>query len=111
MSKTNVKELIICIVAFVLLLLAITTNVFADNAIDLMNDLSNNKANNTNINTNTNKNTSTNKNTNKNKNTNTNKNVNAMPDTGLDSSGLVIVAICGVSTLYAYKKIRDYKNI
>jgi len=31
-----------------------------------------------------------------------------LPDTGVDYSIVFIIAICGVSAMYAYKKIRDY---
>ena len=30
------------------------------------------------------------------------------PQTGLDNSIVFIIAICGISALYAYKKIKDY---
>ena len=53
--------------------------------------------------TNTVTNTTTNTNTNKN-------NTTAMPNTGVDYSVVFIIAICGISAIYAYKKISDYKN-
>ena len=43
---------------------------------------------------------------------NTNKTNNTTPtthaDAGLDQSVLLIIAICGISAVYAYKKIREY---
>lgn len=122
MSKT--KELIICIISIVTLVLAITTNVFATD--DLNSLLSNNNAtaennqfenigeNTTNTTNNTN-NTNTSNNINNTINNitanNTNNNSNAttsIPYTGINYSVIVIIAICGVSAIYAYKKIRDY---
>ncbi|MCI8471253.1 MAG: hypothetical protein HFJ35_07370 [Clostridia bacterium] len=76
-------------------------------------DTNNTNTNNTNRNTNTN-NTNTNTNTNR---TNTNNsssyNNTNLPKTGVESSipVAVLVVIFGVSTVYAYKKIRDYKDI
>lgn len=119
MSKT--KELIICIISIIVLCLAIATNVFATETPDLNSLMANNNTennnfeqigeatNNTNINTNTNVNTNTNTNINANINANTNTNTTkSIPYTGIDYSVIVIIAICGVSAVYAYKKIRDY---
>ncbi len=111
MSKK--KELIIFIISIVALVLAITTTVFATDGAQDLNSLlgdTNNTSNNnsfeqipsTTNNTNTNTNTT-------NTNTNTNNNAtNTIPYTGVDYSVIVIIAICGVSAVYAYKKIRDY---
>lgn len=115
MSKT--KELIICLISIVALILTITTNVFAQDINALLNDSTNNDAfanieenNSTNSN-----NTATNSikaNTTNTNNTNVaNNNVNktaTIPYTGIDYSVVVIIAICGISAVYAYKKIRDY---
>ncbi len=119
MSKT--KELIICIISIIALILAVTTTVFAtedlnslmgnatnteNNDFQQIEDTTNNTNNNNNTNTNTNTNASATTN-----NTNTNSNVNktaTIPYTGIDYSVLLIIAICGVSAVYAYKKIRDY---
>ena len=124
MSKEKIIELIVCILAIAVLVLSITSNVFATDADDLLGETTSNKNTNTNQNipevNNTNKNTNTNtnknntnvNNTNKNNtNNNTNKNVTAMPNTGVDYSVITIITICGISTVYAYKKIRDYKNV
>lgn len=109
MFKTKKKELIICIMTIVALLFTIRTTFAADT----INELNNTGANNTNTyNTmpnNTPANTNTNRNTNTNTNKNTNKNTNTtLPQTGIDSSMVFIIAICGISAIYAYKKIRDY---
>ena len=112
MSKT--KELIICIISIAVLILAAATNVFATDLEALtgnVNETNENEFqqitdsdNNTNVNTtagtiNVNDNTNTN---------NTNNTVESIPYTGVNYSVIVIIAICGVSAIYAYKKIRDY---
>ena len=119
MSKA--KELIICIIAIIALVLTITTSAFATEGTPDINSLmtNNNTEENNNFeeigettnNTNTNTNTNTNVNTNTNINANVNNNTNtttAIPYTGIDYSVVIIIAICGVSAIYAYKKIRDY---
>lgn len=73
----------------------------------------------TNTNTNTNKNTNTNNtNTNTNKNTNsssyTNTNTNTLPKTGIESSQSVMLLVAGIATVsavFAYKKMRDYRDL
>ena len=63
-------------------------------------------------NTNNSTNNTTNNSTNRVNNTvnNATRNTTTMPNTGVDYSILFIVAVCGVSAIYAYKKISDYKN-
>ena len=132
MIKISTKELIICIIAIVALVLTLTTNVFAttpslndllsdantanefntipeDNNTtgnNTLNNTANNAVNNT-VNNSVN-NTATNNNVVKN---NTNRNNTTIPDAGLDQSIVFIIAIFGISAVYAYKKIRDYKNV
>ena len=68
-------------------------------------------ANNTTTN-NTVRNTATNNTTNNT--SKTNNNVNTLPKTGLsDTNGIValIVVVCGVSAIYSYKKVNDYKKL
>ncbi len=86
------------------------------------NDLFNNTNTNTNaaVNTNTNSNTARNTNTNTNTNSNTTRNTNTNNSSTYNNSNLpkagssdnivtiAIIAVFGVSALYAYKKIRDY---
>ena len=132
MIKISTKELIICIIAIVALVLVLTTNVFATTPSlnDLLSDANatnefntipednnttgNNTANNTTNNTanNTANNVSNNATTNNNvaKN-NTNRNNTTIPEAGLDQSIVFMIAIFGISAIYAYKKIRDYKNV
>ena len=126
MSKEKIFELIICLVSLVILFLAITTNVFAVDPISDLNALTgggNNNNNafqqigegNKNVSTNMNTGTGTNNiavanNTNNTANK-TNRNVTAYPDTGVDYSVVGIIVVCGISAVYAYKKIRDYKSL
>ena len=118
--KEKRKELIICMLSLLALTIVITTNVFATTSQDLesllqnsnkqqinyipSNNTVNNKVNNT-VNNTTN-------NTVNNTVNNTNKTNNTTPtthaDAGLDQSVLFIIAICGISAVYAYKKIREY---
>lgn len=108
---SNVKKITICILAISLVALAITTNVFASATYLFGNEFTGNNTNNemSNIETRGNTNTNTNVNTNN----NTNKNANASnaeehADAGVDYSIVFIIAVCGISAIYAYKKIRDY---
>ena len=112
MVKT--KELIICIISIIALILAITTNVFATEGTPDLNSLLGNTANTENTNVEENEvevigGTNTNTNTNTNVNTNVNNNTtNIMPNTGVSYSSLVIIAIAAVYAVYAYKKIKEY---
>lgn len=119
MSKEKIRELIICVITLVVLGLALTTNVFASdidaalgngvNYSEIPDGSSNNVVNNTVNNTinNTVNNTVSN-NTSAN---NTAKNNTAIPYTGVDYSVIFIIGVCGISALYAYKKIKDYNNL
>lgn len=122
MSKLRIKELIICTITSIALILSIVTNVFATDIMNSLNTAENknvqeieNRGNNTVNNLNNTNNTANNavnnvtNNTRNNTTNNTNK-VTTMPNTGVDYSILLIVAICGISAIYAYKKISDYKN-
>ncbi len=130
MSKEKMRDLLVCIVALIILALVVTTNVFAvddgenidnmfgDEANEIEeeeNEVENNSAKNNSANNSSNKNNSNKNNSNKNnsnsKSNNNSKNNSSMPYTGLDNSVLFIIAIYDVSTVYAYKKIRDYKNV
>lgn len=115
MSKT--KELIICLISVAILILAVTTNVFASDLNELLGDANstsnnysqisevsnNSNTNSTSINNITNTNNTTKATTNNSNSTNT-----TIPYTGVDYSVVLIIAICGISAIYAYKKIRDY---
>lgn len=122
MSKT--KELVICIVVIVALILSITTNIFATSIDELLGNMNNpnyetipNSTNSgiiningtNNINTNSIVPDNTNVNTNTNTNLNINNNANSIPYTGVSNFSIIaIIAVCGVVAVYAYKKIRDY---
>lgn len=122
MKKTNLVK-VISILLISLMVALFSTNVFAaDNDTsfqDLTNTLNNTSGNSTKTDQNTNLNNNANKN-NTNTNTNTNKTNNSsiynntdLPKTGVESSIPVIalVAVFGISAVYAYKKINEYKNI
>ena len=111
MIKT--KELIVCIISIVALILAVSTNVFATDINALLgqsNDtFTNIEETNTNTTTNTNTNVSnTLLNTNTNVNTNANTNTTTIPNTGVDYSVVLIIGVCVISAVYAHKKISDY---
>ena len=82
------------------------------------NNNSNKNTNNTNKNTNNaNKNTNNanknSNNSNKTNNTNLYGNQNDLPDTGIEDSmpTVLLIVVFGISAVYAYKKISDYKNL
>ena len=127
MKKSNlIKVVTILLISVMVMLFATTVNAAENNAgfndlTDTLTNTNTNKAaNNTNTNNaanNTNKaanNTNTNNsanNTNKSSvynNTNTN-----LPKTGIEDSIPVamLVVVFGISAVYAYKKVNDYKNI
>ncbi len=128
MKKTNLVK-VVSILLVSLMVILFSTNVFAaennDTSFqDLTGTLGNSTENNASKNTNANNankngnNTNTNNaNANKNKNNNTNNssiyNNTDLPKTGVESSipVVVLVAIFGISAVYAYKKIDDYKNL
>ena len=125
MSKEKIKKLIVCLVALMSLVLIVTTSARATDSIDdagNIEDISSGNDetetivdetgnNNTNTNSNSNLNTNENANANSNLNFNSNSNVSSYPNTGVDYSVVVIIAVCGISAVYAYKKIRDYKSL
>jgi len=107
----KIKEITACIVALLILVYAVEGVSATDTNIDWDNIMANNSANNTNDNyqqiqtvppvNNTNTNTGSIAPAN---NTNT-----TVPYTGINNTGVfVIIGICGISAIYAYKKIRDY---
>lgn len=126
--KNLVKLVSILLISVMVILFTTTVNAadntndgFKDLTLDSSNTSSNNTSGNTNTgNTNSNTNSNTN-NTNKNTNTNntnsskynnTNKNTD-LPKTGIEDSIPValLVVVFGISAVYAYKKINEYKNI
>lgn len=124
MRKSNlIKVVSILLISLMVMLFATTVN--AANEVDLYNELTLDNSNTANTNTNTgntntntaNTNTNTNVNTNRNRNTNTNNssiyNNTALPKTGIGDVVPVaaLIVVFGISAVYAYRKINEYKNI
>lgn len=124
MKKTNLVK-IISILLISVVVMSLATAVYAANENDtgyndLTNTLTNGSTNNTNTNSNntannTNVTNNTANNTNKTNNTNNSSIYNStnLPKTGIGDSIPVamLVVIFGISAVYAYKKIKEYKNI
>lgn len=126
MKKSNLIQIITILLVSIMVML-FSTSVNAETTLDPINmqalesNSNSNSANNTNTN-NTNKanktnNTNTN-NTNKANNINNTNNSsvynnNNLPKTGIEDSIPVaaLVVVFGVSAVYAYRKIKEYKNI
>lgn len=125
----SVKEMIIILISLVVI--AISTNVYATGLVlggnnnsgsgatisgSEYNQWQNIQADN-NSNTNTNTNTNTNLNANKNTNSNNTKVYNTnnskdLPQTGIEDYNIgILLIICVASAIFAYKKVNDYKNI
>lgn len=115
------KEIIICLLALMLLAFTISTVHATDgrlNVNDLLNGTTNNTIDNTPIEQIPSANNTiipvTNSNTNTNitpiapVNSSKDNSSTELPSTGIDYSVVLIIAICSVSALYAYKKIKDY---
>ena len=125
MKKSNLIKVCSILVIAIMVALIFSTTVNAANDTnesftDMTNSLRSGNTNtgNTNTNTNTNNsNTNTNNANRANTNTNSNNasvyNSNNLPDTGIESSIPIalLVVIFAISSVYAYKKINDYKNI
>ena len=125
MKKNNVKKLIVCLVA-ILLVVGVTFKTYAtsDNFFNELNEMLQNESGNISNNenaeqipegTNTdnvNENLNANVNTNTSNNTNVNENLpSTTPHAGIGSyAGLIFVVIFAVSAVYAYKKIREYND-
>lgn len=125
MKKSNLIK-IFSILLIITMLMCISVNVFAADdleAIDLTGTLDNNTSGGNTLNDNSNKNdtkSNTNiNNTNKN-NTNINNtnnssvyNTNNLPKTGIGDSipTAMLVVVFAISSIYAYRKIKEYKNI
>ena len=113
-----------------LIVVAMANQVFADNVTDLTNALgnsssssnsssTNNSTNNTTSNTalnNTTRNNTVNNTTNNavlTTNNTSSYNNTSLPKTGVEDSmpAVILVVVLGISAVYAYKKIQEYKNI
>ena len=136
MRKTSIMKVLVTglILMLILSIGTFTGNVYAATSDDdydemadqLLNEMeeentnknSNKNTNNTNKNTNNaNKNTNNanknSNNSNKTNNTNLYGNQNDLPDTGIEDSmpTVLLIVVFGISAVYAYKKISDYKNL
>ena len=128
MKKTNlIKVISILLISAMVMLFATTVNAADDNSYNdltstLTGNTSNNASNTSNTNSNSRNNTS---NTNSSNNTNNSLNMSNntsnssvynntnLPKTGATDSIPVamLVVVFGISAVYAFKKVRDYKNI
>lgn len=124
MKKISLLEIIVVMVVTLAVIFMCSYTYAAD---EDYNDLGNFviTGNNTTNNTNTNKNTNTNVNTNTNINTNTNTNntnsssytntnSNTLPKTGVEDSQsamLLIAVVATISAVFAYKKMREYRDL
>ena len=125
MKKSNLIKVVL-VLGISLMVMLFTTNVMAAE-VDLTNTLNNSSSDNSSNTNNSNSNSnSSNNNSNRTNNTNTNRTNNTnntnnssiynntnLPKTGISDSIPValLLVVFGVSSVYAYKKIRDYKNI
>lgn len=114
MKKSNLIQIVtILLVSAMVLLFSTTVNAANDNneVHDLTGTLTKNSTSNNTSSNNTNSNTNKSNNTNNSSvYNNTNNN---LPKTGIEDSIPVaaLVVVFGVSAVYAYKKIKEYKNI
>lgn len=122
MKKSNLIKVVL-VLGISLMVMLFTTNVMA-NEVDLTNTIdnprssSNSNSNSNNSNSNSNRTNNTNTNTNRTNNTNNTNNSSVYNNTNLPKTGIsdsipvaLLLVVFGVSSVYAYKKIRDYKNI
>ena len=114
MKKTNLIKLFSILLISVMVMMFSTSVLAADNTFnELPLTLNNTNTNNTNTNTNnTNTNNTNTNNANKTNNTTIYNNT-SLPKTGIEDSIPVamLVVVFGISAIYAYKKIKDYRNI
>lgn len=126
MKKSNLIKVVV-ILGISLMVMLFSTSVMAAE-VDLTDTLSGNNTNSANANSNsantnsnsanTNSNRTNNTNTNRTNNTNNTNNSSIYNNTNLPKTGIsdsipvaLLLVVFGVSSVYAYKKIRDYKNI
>ena len=104
------SKVIMEIVIIISLLFALSTVVLADNTQIIIGGGSTNTQNDTVTNIPNVINTTTNTNTNTNTSYRTNTNTETLPKTGVTDGYVVaiLVTVCAISAIYAYKKIRDY---
>ena len=94
------------------ILITITTNVFASGLFDDLQPISPDEYNNAQTQPeNTTKNNSI-LNTNANTNNNIANNNTSLPQTGIEDSGMgILLIVCVACAIFAYKKVSDYRNI
>lgn len=125
MKKERIFKLILVLVVGIVLM-SVSTNVFAltdsDEGLDFFEDTTDQLEPNDNTNNNTNSNTNTNNNANQNNN-NTSTNEEQTPpannyETNLPEAGLAENTVVGVAifaliviAIFAYKKVKEYRNI
>lgn len=115
MKKLKSKKIILAVLTIMLIVSLVSPVLATSGGLQVINEntqsdnntLSNNTpTNNTNTNTN-----NTNINTSNNNTSRYNNNTNTLPKTGVnDYSIALIIIVCLVSAVYAYKKIRDYNK-
>ena len=124
MKKSNLIKVVV-ILGISLMVMLFSTSVMAADPVDLTDTLSGNNTNNANTNSNSANTNSNSSNTNSNRTNNTNSNRTnntnnssiynntSLPKTGISDTIPValLLVVFGISSVYAYKKIRDYKNI
>ena len=126
MKKSIILKSFLVILVCVMLVFTATSVYAADESSsneleDLIEDNSTSNTNSGNTNSNSNANSNTNRNSNTNNaslnairnNTANNANANNLPKTGIEDSlpTVLLVVVFGISAVYAYKKIKDYRNI
>ena len=104
------SKVVMEIVIIISLLFALSTVAFADNTQIIIGGGSTNTQNDTVTNIPNVINTTTNTNINTNTSYRTNTNTETLPKTGVTDGYVVaiLVTVCAISAIYAYKKIRDY---
>ena len=120
MKKSNLIKLF-SILLIGVMVLSFCTNVLAadDSFTDITNQLNRTNTANTNTgnnaigNTNTNNSSTNTANTNRTNTTSLYNNTNNLPQTGIEDSipTVLLIVVFGISAVYAYKKISDYRNI
>ncbi len=119
----KLKEIVICLIAVVALVTVINNCILTksyaassdlETMIDDFNTNTENIASDLNavddepVNANKNVNKSTGNNVNKANNSNTNSGI---PYAGSNNTIVLVIIACGISTVFAYRKIKEYKNI
>lgn len=119
MEKSKLIKMISILIISVIMVMLFNVTTLAEDSDDAFNDLTstlnqNNSVNNNITNNNTNNNTNNSINNNNTANNNRNAyNSSNLPKTGIGDSIPValLVVVFGVSAVYAYRKIKEYKNI